>query len=315
MILNLPGPTEFFKSSLSLLNLAWSTASTLMDSMEAVFGGEAEGEVTAEYWTHVQVDLGNAYTLVEQAQEFALKAKIAAVSPYLLIGTDPREWPRQCDKRDTEFSDFYTIDANNLIKIHDTVASTRIDSKFVELFNEARRTRNRLMHAAATQTELRSADIFKMVLATVYYLHPGISWFRQRILWYSEDPLQFAYTYDFTREVLLQDFGRMVEILSDKETQIYLGFFKKRRRYYCIECEAASSENRLTVKPAQLEPNTPDATLVRCAVCEHGQVVVRQSCPYDGCKGNVLAIEAPHGAPTQCLTCGEQMPEPDDNSV
>src|SRR5580704_12481937 len=144
MILEIPSGDEYERSSVSLLNLSWNTAATLTRNLEAVNLREWDDDARtqAQYWERVQVDLGNAYTLVEQAQEFGLKGLIAEVSPYLLIRADVRDWPRQCDRRNVDFSEFYTVDANDLIKLHDTVAPSRLDPAFVRLFNEVRRKRN-----------------------------------------------------------------------------------------------------------------------------------------------------------------------------
>jgi len=76
MILEIPSGDEYERSSVSLLNLSWNTAATLTRNLEAVNLREWDDDARtqAQYWERVQVDLGNAYTLVEQAQEFGLLA-------------------------------------------------------------------------------------------------------------------------------------------------------------------------------------------------------------------------------------------------
>jgi hypothetical protein len=56
---------------------------------------DTDREVTDEYWRASQPALANAITLLQQSHEFALKGRIAAVSPFLLEAVSKRvEWPR-----------------------------------------------------------------------------------------------------------------------------------------------------------------------------------------------------------------------------
>ena len=117
MILEIPTADDFSRSSLNLLNHAWTIAAMLVrdqdaleeDSLENIDQEENEEK---NFWHYAQTELANAYTLMQQAQEMALKGLISKVSPYLLI-SDSRNWPRQCEKRDILFSEFYTVDATN----------------------------------------------------------------------------------------------------------------------------------------------------------------------------------------------------------
>jgi hypothetical protein len=84
-----------------------------------------------EFMARAQPDLQLAYTLIQQSQEIALKAKICAVSPFLLLlGSDVRTWP----KHDADFTQFRTLDASDLIKVANTVCSPGINCKFAEIY-------------------------------------------------------------------------------------------------------------------------------------------------------------------------------------
>jgi len=50
-----------------------------------------------------------------------LKAKLVAISPFLLIAGNPSEWPKVLDETGVSFSDFRAIDAQDLIKVYNTV--------------------------------------------------------------------------------------------------------------------------------------------------------------------------------------------------
>lgn len=59
--------------------------------------------------------------IAQQGIELALKAKLVAISPFLLIAGNPSEWPRAADETGVSFSDFRAIDAQDLIKVYNTV--------------------------------------------------------------------------------------------------------------------------------------------------------------------------------------------------
>ena len=310
MILEIPSGDEYERSSVSLLNLSWNTAATLTRNLEAVNLREWDDDARtqAQYWERVQVDLGNAYTLVEQAQEFGLKGLIAEVSPYLLIRADVRDWPRQCDRRNVDFSEFYTVDANDLIKLHDTVAPSRLDPAFVRLFNEVRRKRNAIVHGVRKSAELRPKDIFKHVLETFHFLHPSKSWFHQRLSYHCDDPLSLAYSEDLSRDLIIEEFSWLTKLLGRKECRDHLNFNKGQRAYLCPECSSETSEKRNLAYTAQLQPNDPESTLVRCSICLEEKKVIRQRCPSPACKGNVIAGDYYTNEPAQCLSCGNEIP-------
>lgn len=66
--------------------------------------------------------LSSSLSLVQQAIEFFLKGAIVDTSPYLLIVDEPRNWPAGCSMQDIPFANFRTLDAQDLPRVHDTVA-------------------------------------------------------------------------------------------------------------------------------------------------------------------------------------------------
>src|SRR6266849_4499472 len=122
MIVDIPTPEELARSSLDLLNMAWDSACEIIAGLEnsQVKEWDDDGSAQREYHAASQPSLANALMVIQQAQELGLKARIAAVSPYLLIAGDPRGWPKG-SANDVSFSEFRTIDASDLIRVHNTV--------------------------------------------------------------------------------------------------------------------------------------------------------------------------------------------------
>ena len=117
MVIDVPTPDEFESACLGSLNLAWQTAYDLLDQEEQaqIATWDDDHTVTDEYWQSAQPILRNALGLIQQAQELGLKAKIAKISPYLLISQDASRWPSSASGA-VSFSSFRTIDAVDLPK-------------------------------------------------------------------------------------------------------------------------------------------------------------------------------------------------------
>jgi hypothetical protein len=266
---------------------------------------DTDGEVAKEYWRESQPALGNALALVQQSQEMALKGKIAAVSPFLLIGNDPRDWPRGCDKEDTEFSSFRTIDAADLIKVHNTVcaASERLSDEFRAFYNEVRRQRNAIIHAGGVRRKVEVAELFLNILQTNEYLYPDVRWFPLRRQYAHNDRTAVAFSTDTTVYYLMREFEAVVNLLKPAQAQRFLGLTKA-RRYLCPSCAQDTSWLCDDLVPtAQLMPNTSTAMAVHCLLCGEIADVTRVKCVKGSCKSNVICADHDWGA--ICLICWE----------
>jgi hypothetical protein len=307
VITDIPTPDEFAQSSLNLLNLAWSVGMDIVRELEEaeVEQWDDDGEVTDEYWRQSQPALGNAIALVQQSQEMALKGKIAAISPYLLIGRDTREWPRRCEREDISFSAFRMPDAADLIKIHNTVcpAPFRLGEAFQVFFDQVRRQRNAIIHAGSAGERLDVRELFLSVLQTNEYLHPGPRWAERRRVHLEHDRISVAFSSDHVGYMLMKEFDIATRLLRPIEVKRYFGLTRA-RRYLCPPCRHEARDFDVWIPLTQLTPNTPLATAVRCLVCGQSTAVTRKSCVADGCKSNVICAEPDWG--DMCLVCGSE---------
>lgn len=165
MIIDIPSAEDYRRSALNQLNLACDIGFELtrhLRGLDDLWSGDSAMEIAPEYWKAAQPVLANGLTLVQQAQEFALKGRIAAVSPFLLISSDARDWPAHSDKKDVPFSAFRTTDAADLLRVHDTVApaSERLPLSFRGFFDEVRRQRNVIMHHGYSGQKIDVAELF-----------------------------------------------------------------------------------------------------------------------------------------------------------
>jgi hypothetical protein len=297
MITDIPTSTDFEQSGTSFLNLAWDSVVHLLFELEdaQVKEWDDDGTVSNEYWEAAQRALSTALALTQQGVEFLLKGRIATISPFLLISGNPNEWPRGCDKQDISFPEFRTIDAQDLIRVHDTFAQIRLPENFKEQFNRLRKLRNSIIHTVNKKMRITSQQIIAEILEVSNHLLTIGGCVDIRRAYLAKTPASVAYSTDEVVFILAREMLAVVEELQPKELKELLGFDKKQRRYICPFCSYLDAD--FYPKLAQLEPNTPESTSVRCFVCGQTHIVIRADCKAN-CKGNVIDEES-----NMCLTC------------
>ena len=257
-----------------------------------------------EYWRDAQQALATAVALAQQGTEFLLKGKIAAVSPLLLISGDPRDWPGGCDKTDIPFADFKTIDAQDLIRCHDTVCTPRLTDQFRNRFEQLRRMRNSVMHTIDTRHRFTTQEGLLAILEMVEALIGANAWLGLRKKHLRRKPNFPPSAIDHCRCRMARETVHVIALLEPAQAKRFFDFEKKRRSYLCPGCEAECESMKIGVTLAQLHPNTPESTTVFCILCGQTHEVDRLRCGRNGCRGNVISVHT-----AGCLTCGCVRPE------
>lgn len=300
MVIDLPTPDEFQTAAVNLLYLAWETAlTTIVDFDEASwFGHEPDQPETEDYWKAVQPALANSFSLIQQAMEMSLKGRIAAVSPFLLLTRDPRDWPKGVDKKDVTFSEFRTVDASDLVKVHNAVASERLTEEFQTFWDDVRKERNAIIHSVSKKS-YEPHRVISTVLQTAQFLFSEKTWAEHRFA--MDEQGKFAALgvgVDDTYNVVMRDIDAAVRHLTSSQAKSLLGFDKKRRAYVCPNCWGRANRDWQDEWPklAQLASKSPKETKLLCVVCSEATEVERSDCNQVDCKGNVIAED-------MCLTC------------
>lgn len=334
----IPTPDELKRASRELLRLAWYIVAysiqwynesdviheryvpeyeiVLQDGRVEKFGGPvmdytpAEREAAArQYWQREQPKLSNALILIQQAIELGLKARIAEVSPFLLIVRDAREFPHESSVTDIPFSTFRTIDAADLLRVHNAVSARRLGAPMTSFWEMLRRQRNIVMHLGWTKAPPISAhELRSHILFANHALHPDTRW-TQVLLERSDEP-DLSYPHDEDIESMsfghtLQNMGELVHELPPSMVKQYFDFDRKSRSYICPECAAKARKADVDLPAlAQIRPRKPGESTLYCFVCDKTMPVQRKSCCSPGCKSDVLSdIEGSRG---QCLVCGHE---------
>lgn len=298
MITEIPTSAEFHAVGLNQLYLAWEIAMKAVretDDYEQFISDASYEDDKAASWQKAQPALANAFALVQQAMEMALKGRIAKVSPYLLIARDPKDWPRAVEKSDVPFSEFRTVDAADLLKVHNTFSDLPLDDTFRDFWEKVRRDRNKIMHSVAPQA-FDPATIVRNILTVAETLFSEISWAERLI------DIKFDNTDWFLDDYSQNDAMWQIELamrqLTPAECDRFFNFKPKQRAYQCPECRSKAETKNYDELPslAQLLSKNKNETGLKCVFCNQHIKVERRNCNNSKCKGNVIFNN-------MCLTC------------
>jgi hypothetical protein len=327
MITEVPTQSDFEAAGLNQLYLAWQIAMQAIEDYEEVedtvdlvdYADETdqrsdateqdidepyEPSASDEYWAKSQPALANAFGLIQQAMEMALKGRIASISPFLLISRDPKDWPRGVDVGAVPFSEFRTLDAADLVKVHNTFARVPLDEDFRAFWDKVRRDRNKIMHSVSA-VSFDPATLVRTMLTAAQALFAEVPW-PQRLLDMEAEGKYAAYGLDdSTQNVVLRQIDIAVRHLSPAENRALLGYDVKRRSYLCPNCYGRANRDYQETWPqlAQLLSKSRDERTLHCIVCDDTVEVERLSCTNPDCPGDVI-----HDA--MCLTCVSSQDNP-----
>ena len=321
MITNIPRPIDFHLAGLSYLNIAWENINELCDNIDD-FGkkilnwdkfkldeyvDKSEiGEIKNLHWEDLQRNLSLALSLIENSVELILKGRISEISPYLLIIDLPHRWPAKCDVSDISFSEFKTIDASELFRMHNTVYGEKLPQIFCTHFERLRARRNKIIHTVDKALRLSIRDVFLDILESYHFLIKDGSWLQCRFNYLEDKPesrLLAGEGYSTNISVYLEMLNAM-NFLKPKEIERYFGL-SKARRYICPTCDNdVFRDIEILPKSAQLEPNLPSSNIIKCVICGEKSKIMRIKCRSADCPSNVIYFDK-HNNNHLCLVCGE----------
>lgn len=322
MITDIPSSSDFQNAGINLLNLAWdSTVSLLTERIFDFSEINPNAPASEIYWQSAQPILASSLSLVQQSIEFFLKGKIAEVSPYLLISGMPSNFPKNSHKQNTSFSDFRTIDAQDLIRVLDTVSINRLSEEFCQWYDELRRLRNKLMHTVDRTIAISDKDVLIKVMEGCEYCIKPRSWIETRSQYLMNSPsghlikdIQLEHINDSEKKAyhlgqLQSEIMTVIEYLEPQYSKRFFGFQKKQHRYICLNCLSIREHEttfeyknieEMWLNTAQLDKSHPD--IVHCIFCDGNYLIKREKCK--NCGNDIL--DAHNGL---CLSCTGFVPK------
>jgi hypothetical protein len=347
MITDIPSSNDFLEAGIDYLNLAWDKIIYLIIEIENIkisieqeknreveefnnpnyikligFIGNNPENVTKndelnfdnlvnKYWKASQRELSNALALIQQGIELLLKARIAEVSPFLLI-LGNSNLPKKYEQENISFSSLKTIDAQNLISINNIFSNNRLDNDFKEEYDSLRTKRNSLMHGVDKTQQLSYQDLLIKIFYFSKQLISSKNWIRIRYDFLSRQPSHLIQDYIANYELdylwitpeykLYQEITILIKYIQDGLIKEYLNFDKNKTQYICTKCQECRGREAialgLNIDLAQLVLQESYSTEIYCIICDSFKKVVRENCIYDDCKSNVIDSEN-----ILCLIC------------
>lgn len=252
MIVGVPDHLVLKETAIGWMNLAWDTAideartfqdvEFVYDDIEKEQGADVANTAIAKHWRAKQLLLNNAFSLLQQSLEIALKAKIAEVSPFLLIAGDPRSWPKPKDGVNTiDFSNFRTIDAVQLCGAVNTVSATPLSKDFIEFYGRLRQSRNKIAHLNASSITIEVKTLLVDILTAQRFLFPDDRWtvFRNDYLRSTEqyDDKDNLFTGDdYTNDVMTSEVLAVLQALESQDLKKFFFFDNSKAAYRCPHC-------------------------------------------------------------------------------
>lgn len=300
MIKDIPTPSDFYDHGLNLLNVCWDGVISLLTDLDNARNCDSDvDDKLDEYFSAAKPTLISLISIAQQGIEICLKGKISEFSPFLLIRGNPRDWPKNSEKRDLYFADFRTIDAQDLIKVYNTFSENQLPQEFINGFNKLRQKRNTIVHTVDKRITVHIVDIFLEILNAFYYLFPNKNWIKTRRAYLEKSPGVHLHD-NFANKQIIWEFSLITDFLNPASMMKYFNFNKRQRKYTCPVCWK-SSDDYIDIFPttALLKPNNQKSENLYCFICDNNMHVLRHICENEDCDSNVISEEY-----RICVTCG-----------
>lgn len=314
MIENVPKADDLRIVSLRLYFKAWAEIAAIVTEWEEygelLYSDESQDdskpELTEgwkEYIGRAQSDLQGIYTLIQQSQEIGIKALICEVSPYLLL---KRADVRPSVGNTWDFTDFPTVDAAELVKIHNIFCTTPLSQDFQTQYDEIRRSRNKIYHLGIYRENIDPRLIVHLLQMHYTQLYPGRRWM--------DDRLHFATLNrwgdldmggDFNeRTGLFNGLWHLLPWISDSQFEWLMGHDRDKERYICHECvgDANLGEAEPYGRDVPTAYREGEELQVRCVICDGVHAIKIGECPNHECASDLVSAEAGHDE--ACMVCG-----------
>jgi hypothetical protein len=299
VISDIPSSEDFYAAGDELFDFAWDTVArfwTLLSEATQWWGVDRK-EVSDDYWAAAQSRLASSLAVTQQGTELILKGKVAAISPYLLLADPPSKWPDP--SKPVRFSDMRTVDAQDLVKLFNSVSPQPLSESFVQRFHTLRSSRNRIFHSVDKNLKVATTEVLETILSLYKDLMPHRNWAQVRAKFVQNSPSTKLGAEDESLLLVVEEIRVVIEMLNPASALDFFGINKKKRLYLCPTCLEDFNGDYGTErfpKIAQLRPQTPHATKIYCPVCDATYDILRHACGE--CEGNVLSPDE-----HRCLTC------------
>jgi hypothetical protein len=278
MIRNLPTAQTLCESSITIYFNAWDALQELIQKFEENYQVELYVKKTDEYdeeredyIERIQPDLKVIANLVQQSNELALKAKIAKVSPYLLLTNIEKKIGAA---KDYDFHEFITLEAMSLIRVSNGVTSCQLSESFTQLYEKYRTLRNQITHLG--YSEILSAQLILADLIEFYIsLWPDRHWLKDRLAFNSVQAIwHFSHHTCPEAEVLYGWDNDLKSIQAQKFIRLF-SVKKKDLSFLCPHCYKAAKHTDYDPPPPKTAKTAYlfKGSKINCLMCQSNSVM------------------------------------------
>lgn len=251
MIVGVPSHSDLQETATGWMNLAWSLAideainfqefEYLFDQMREERGQDAVQKEIEKHWRARTLKLNNSISLTQQSLEIFLKAKIAEVSPFLLIAGEPQSWPSLNVSGQIDFSEFRTIDAIHLPRAAKITSAGSISDDFCQIYTRLRQQRNKIVHLNASSIKAEVGKTITDILNAHRSLFPNELWvnFRRQYLDSTEEYADKEGIYtgnDYTNNQICRELSAAIAEVSPSTSRTIFGYDQRKKSLSCPTC-------------------------------------------------------------------------------
>jgi hypothetical protein len=309
MITNVPSADELLNVSLQLYFSTWSKLIQIPLAFEESFTSESGinwDKEREEYLNACQSELQSLCSVVQQSNELALKAKICAVSPFLLLVGSGVKFGAKAN--DVDYSEFKTLDAVELPYAVNTICSDTLKDEFIKSYQDIRSLRNKITHLGFTNKKFLPKELLAIMAFQHAELWPNRAWLQDRVEF--ESKTRMAFFHDGSNYSAMT--GVMDELpftMKAFNRSNFKRLFKREkstRRYMCLHCLEEALADYAGFEPTECKTAFLDrgGKTIACVMCLGEFKVSRERCRNPDCTGNVVADDDDEYAGT-CHVCGE----------
>ncbi|OYU76060.1 MAG: hypothetical protein CFE32_11795 [Alphaproteobacteria bacterium PA3] len=256
-----------------------------------------------EYLVRTQPDLQAISSLLQQSMELALKARVCAVSPYLLLLN--AEMKFSTSAKQIDFSDLRTLDAVDLPSAVNTLTDCPLSDEFIGLFTNLRSLRNKVMHLGEASVTLKAEAVLRQAVSLYINLWPERHWLSDKLVHAAQTRHASLHDgkYTSTHTDILSAWPVEVVLFKKGEFKKLFGHEKSKRRYLCHCCiyEGDTRFADLAKSECATAFLNDAGNAVSCILCGEAFVVERRNCNF--CEGNVLGANTDDWV-GYCHSCG-----------
>jgi hypothetical protein len=314
MIINIPTPQALDDVALRLYFSAWWSIIRIRSDFNETFppgddSGPEKGdwkEEWTDYLAGYQPELQAVCSIIQQSNELALKAKVCAVSPYLLLLNSDTKFSTV--PRNIEFSELRTLDAVDPPAVVNSLSAKSLSDQYVQAYNKVRSLRNKIAHLGHAGHSFDPEELLDLLISQYIELWSDRAWLKDRVTFASRTGQAFFHDgkHSSAESDVMYELPLILAAVKKSSFKKLFGIDKMTRRYLCHVCVREARTSFSDYDPDESKTAyLKDESTIHCLMCGDDYEVKRQVCLAANCKGNVISESEFHGRDV-CHTCGSE---------